>query len=95
MKTLNLSAELSCLAMNTINTPQAPQTILSSIRQFLTQRMDTVGQFVECRLIEEKNLDTRMQLKEYDLRYEKQTLRLKFMFFRPRGTWQIQGFNFV
>ena len=95
MKTLNLSAELSSIAMETVSNPQPPRTIISQIKHFLSNHFDVVGHFVECILTEDKKLDARMQLKQYDLRYENGTLRFRFMFFRPRGTWQIQSFRFV
>lgn len=94
MKTLNLTAELSSFAMETIDQPLPPRAIIGRVQHFLAQRMDVVGQFLECQLIEDKRLDPRIQVKHYDLRYEKRTLCFRFTFFQPRGTWQIQGFHF-
>lgn len=95
MKTLNLSAEISSIALETVSQPRKPKDIIHQIIQFLADRLDIMGDFVCCQLTDNRHLDANMELEHYELKYEKRTLRFRFMFFRPRGIWQVQGFRFV
>ncbi|NRB50877.1 MAG: hypothetical protein HRU41_24620 [Saprospiraceae bacterium] len=52
-----------------------------------------MGRFITCQLIDQRTLADDMRLEQYDLQYEKHTLRMQFMFFKPRGVWQVKGFS--
>lgn len=93
MKNLNITIEISSIAMDSIARPQQPKDILQKARQFLNQKMEQMGRFITCQLIDQRTLADDMQLEQYDLQYEKHTLRMQFMFFKPRGVWQVKGFS--
>ena len=93
MKNLHITVELSSIAMDSISKPQQPTDILQKARLFLNQKMEQMGRFITCQLIDQRTLADDMQLEQYDLQYEKHTLRMQFMFFKPRGVWQVKGFS--
>lgn len=93
MKNLNITVEISSIALNSIAQPQPPKAILRKARKFLNQKMEQMGQFIACQLIDQRTLADDMCLEQYDLQYEKHTLHMQFMFFKPRGVWQVKGFS--
>lgn len=95
MKTLNVSVALSSLALENLQQPKSPNEILSRAQKCLSKQMEVMGQFIRCKPSQQRRLDDDMQLQHFDLQYEKYTLRFKLMFFKPRGTWQVQGFQFL
>jgi hypothetical protein len=36
-----------------------------------------------------------IQMEEYQLKYEKQTLAFQLIYFQPRDSWQIQNFQIL
>ncbi len=93
MKNLNINVEISSIALESIARPQQPKDILHKARLFLNQKMEHMGRFITCQLIDQRTLADDMQLEQYDLEYEKHTLHMQFMFFKPRGVWQVKGFR--
>lgn len=93
MKNLSITVEISSIALDSIAQPQQPIDILQKARLFLNQKIEQMGQFINCQLTDQRTLADDMCLEQYDLQYEKQTLHMQFMFFKPRGVWQVQGFS--
>ena len=93
MKNLNITVEISSIALDSIARPQQPKDILRQARQFLNQKIEQMGRFITCQLIDQRTLADDMRLEQYDLQYEKHTLHMQFMFFKPRGVWQVKGFS--
>jgi len=96
MKTLSLNIELSQLAMEaTTHATTVPAELLSQARQRLSRKINQLGQFVACQLHEQRSIGADLNLECYDLQYEHKTLRMRFIRFQPRGTWEMQSFQWV
>lgn len=94
MKNTALSIELSSFALehSGVNTPN---DLMSRVRAFLNEKIEQMGRFIRCDEVEFRPLGTDLKLAAYELRYEKRVLQFQLAFFRPRGTWEVQGFRFV
>ena len=56
MKTLDISIELSSIAMETLVQPKKPNELLQQIRQFLNEKLELMGRYIGCELIENRSL---------------------------------------
>lgn len=95
MKTINLSVELSNIAMETLYQPRTPKQTISKVRNFLGNQMDVMGDYIGTQKSQKRNLGEALTLNEYQLNYEKKSLQFEFIHFKPRGDWQVKGFRFV
>ena len=95
MRTLNASIGLSALALNNLNDQRKSKDLLKQVRTYFNAQKDLMGNYKSCQKVSKKKLDKNMALELYDLKYEKKTLQLQLLFFSPRGTWQVKGFQFV
>lgn len=93
MKNLNIAVEMSSIAMDTILNPQSPKEVLQRATCFLNEKIELMGQFIACKRIDQRNLADDLCLENYDLTYEKHTLHMQFLLFKPRGVWQVKGFS--
>jgi hypothetical protein len=95
MKTLSINIELSQLALETASKSILPIDFLNRAKLALSGKISQLGGFINCQLCEQRSIGSDLNLEAYDLQYEHRTLRLKFVRFQPRGTWEMQGFQWV
>lgn len=95
MKTINLSVELSNIAMETLYQPLTPNQTISKVRSFLGSQMDVMGDYIGTQQSQNRELGEALTLNEFQLNYEKRSLQFEFIHFKPRGDWQVKGFRFV
>lgn len=94
MKLLNLSIELSNLALDAAGTPMAPNELLHRVQGVLEQHGGLLGDFTS----EHKNsrdLGTDLRLSEYQLNYERHSVQFEMVNFLPRNEWEVQGIRLL
>jgi hypothetical protein len=95
MKTINLTAELSNIAMETLYNPISPTETISKFQNYLNEQFQIMGDYVGTSMNQERNLDEALTLNEYQLDYENYSIQMEFIHFKPRGTWQVKQFRFI
>jgi hypothetical protein len=95
MKTLSLNIELSQLALEAAGGAILPTDLLLQARHRLNKNATQLGHFIRCQLSEQRTIGNDLSLESYDLQYEKRTLRVRFAQLQARGTWEMQGFQWV
>ena len=93
MKTLNLSVELSNIAMETLYNPVSPKETISKVRNYLGGQTQ-MGGFLGTFMNKKRNIED-ITLNEYQLDYENCSVQMEFIHFKPRNSWQVKGFRFV
>ena len=58
------------------------------------RQMDSLGRNINCAQGHSREMND-IQMKEYQLTYEKQTLNFQLIYFQPRDRWQIQNFQIL
>lgn len=95
METIKASIGLSSLAMDLNQGANSPNMTLSRVKHYLNGQFDLMGHFIKCKKIAKQRLDKDLQLEQYELAFEKRSLHMQFLFFKPRGTWEVKGFSFA
>jgi hypothetical protein len=95
MKNISINIELSQMALETVGHTMTPGEMLQKARLRLNSKLQQLGGFVNCQLSEKRTIGNDLNVESYDLRYENQTLRMRFAQLQARGTWEMQGFQWV
>ena len=95
MKTLKINVELSQLAMEFAGGISSPIEMVQYIRQKLNGQIQQLGRFINYQISEQRTIGQDLNLESYDLRYENKVLRFRFAQLQSRGTWEMQGFQWV
>lgn len=94
METIKASIRISSLAMECAPGAKSPNTTLNQVQRYLSDQIDLMGHFVRCKKIARQHLDKDLKLENYELAYEKRSLKMQFLYFKPRGTWEVKSFSF-
>ena len=94
MKTLNLSIELSNIAIEAAGQPMSKGELLGRVRQMLRQHTGLLGRLTGSSN-QQKSLGADLRLSEYQFDYEQHSVQVQFANFLPRGDWQVQGIRLV
>ena len=95
MKTLPLAIELSQLAIENSERPTGPISLLRKIERLLKSRPDILGHFSGKKLTGQRMLGKDLTLRDIHFDFEKQSIHLQLIRFRPRAVWQVQRFRFI
>jgi hypothetical protein len=90
MNSTSLSILLTTFFMRPELPAAQPEELLDSVKQFLTQHRQQLGQPLSCRCLHRRRLSNDMQVASYELRYASHRLLLNLTYFAPRGRWEIQ-----
>ncbi len=90
MKTLNLSIELSSIALEATGQPMSQGELLGKVRGILRQHTGLLGRLTGSSN-QQKSLGSDLRLSEYQFDYEQHSVQVQFANFLPRGDWQVQG----
>ncbi|MBI1225820.1 MAG: hypothetical protein GC192_11335 [Bacteroidetes bacterium] len=90
MKSLNLSIELSKIALETNGQPMSQDELLSRVQDVLLEYSSELGQLTGSSEYK-KSLGSDLQLNEYQFDYEQFSVQVQLANFVPRGDWQLQG----
>ncbi len=90
MKSLNLSIELSKIALETNGQSMSQDELLYRIQDVLLEHSNELGQFTGSSEYQ-KSLGSDLQLNEYHFDYEQFSVQVQLANFVPRGEWQVQG----
>lgn len=94
METIKASIGISSLAMDQNHGAISPKSTISRVKHYLNDQFDLMGAFINCKKIAKRRLDKDLQLEQYELAFEKRSLHMQFVYFKPRGTWEVKGFSF-
>jgi hypothetical protein len=94
MKTLDLSIELSNIALEATGQQVSKNEILDMLRGILRQNTGLLGE-LQGSGWQQKSLGNDLQLSEYRFDYEQHSVEVQFANFLPRGDWQVQGIRLV
>ena len=64
------------------------------LKRQLVSTSSLLGNFMGYELIANRNVGSSLQLLSYLVKYEKQTLRFTFVYYKPDKRWVIQHFSF-
>ena len=95
MKTLHLAIELSHIALHELGSASSSDELLSKTRERLSSRVYELGSYINCNQVSSGLQYDDMQVEEYELEYEKQTLAFRLLYFKPRNSWKIQNFQIL
>ena len=92
MKTLNLSIELSNIAIEAADQPMpmSQGELLGKVRGILGRHTGLLGKLTGSSK-QQKSLGSDLRLSQYQFDYERQSVQVQFANFVPRGDWQLQG----
>lgn len=94
MKTLNLSIELSNIALESVGQSVAPDEWVDKMYDVLDRHTGLLGQPTGSQNYQ-KSLGNDLRLDEYQFDYERHSVQVEFVNFLPRGEWQVQGVRLV
>lgn len=94
MQSLNLAIELSNMALQETSGFKSPSDLIQKTKDRLQSQVEILGLYMNCVQGYSKKMND-VQMEEYQLQYEKQTLAFQFIYFRPRDSWQIQNFQIL
>ena len=72
-----------------------PDELLRLARQRLDGNENQLGRFLNCIRTETRHLSQDLVLAAYELSYEHHTLQFQFACFQPRGSWELQSFQWA
>jgi hypothetical protein len=90
MKSLNLSIELSKIALETNGQSMSQDELLGRVQDVLLEYGTELGQFTGSSEYQ-KSLGSDFQLNEYHFDYEQFSVQVQLANFVPRGEWQVHG----
>ena len=94
MKTLDLTIELSNIALESGGQPMTENEILCRVHCILQSHADVLGLPIGSQK-RQKSLGDDLFLNEYRFDYEQHSVAVQFANFLPRGDWQVQGIQLV
>ena len=95
MKNLPLAITLSQLAIENSGQSTGPISLIQKIERLLKSRPDILGHFSGKKLACQRMLGKDMALRDIHFDFEKQSIHLQLIRFRPRAVWQVQGIRFL
>ena len=90
MNSTSLSILLTTFFMRPELPAARPEQLLDSVKQFLAQHRQQLGQPLSYQCLQQRQLSKDMQVASYELRYAKHSLLLNLTYFAPREQWEIQ-----
>ena len=94
MQSLNLAIELSNMALQEMPNFRSPSDLIQKTKDQLHNQAEVLGRYINCAQSHSIKMND-IQMEEYQLTYEKQTLAFQLIYFRPRDSWQIQNFQIL
>lgn len=95
MKITQLSVQMSLMAMDVSGGAFSPDFTVGCFYSYLQDKLDIVGNFIDCEKVAERDFDTDLAYAIYEMRYEKYTIKCNFSFLKSTGKWDFQGFQFL
>ncbi|MCC6725764.1 MAG: hypothetical protein IT258_14740 [Saprospiraceae bacterium] len=94
MKTLDLTIELSNIALESAGRCFTEDEMLSRVQDILQLHSSFLGRPTGCQK-QQKSLGNDLSLNEYRFDYEQYSVEVQFANFLPRGEWQVHGIRLV
>jgi hypothetical protein len=94
MKTLDLTIELSNIALESGGQPMTESEMLGRVHSILQSHADVLGLSIGSQK-HQKSLGDDLSLNEYRFDYEQHSVEVQFANFLPRGDWQVQGVRLI
>jgi len=70
------------------------QDAVDNLKNQYSNLLALIGQYHGYELITEKSIGERLKLFSFMVKYERQPIRLTFIFYKPHKTWQVQNLKY-